>query len=259
MKQIQFSMLFLIAAILPGIHSASGQAINATIQSASPRVATRAAPAVAAKPIAGAPAAPHVIGRPTGFRPQMLNSYAPRMATQSVPNIARNHSPYIVRSLNPTVAPMSEQRTARIGDQRAITLDPATRQIELRTLAAMREHRALERGESIALDPATRQTEVRTLSELHERRGIAPQNKTLATIDPQRHVTTRDPATTAQPEMHQSLKDMHAKKSHHNKGNVSFDEASRRHWHEWHDRNWWHDHCDTIVFVTTGYYFLDGS
>ena len=37
------------------------------------------------------------------------------------------------------------------------------------------------------------------------------------------------------------------------------DEASRRHWHEWHDRNWWHDHCDTIVFVTTGYYFLDGS
>ena len=34
---------------------------------------------------------------------------------------------------------------------------------------------------------------------------------------------------------------------------------SRRHWHEWHDRNWWHDHCDTIVFVNTGYYFLDGS
>ena len=33
----------------------------------------------------------------------------------------------------------------------------------------------------------------------------------------------------------------------------------RRHWHEWHDRNWWHHHCDTIVFVATGYYFLDGS
>ena len=37
------------------------------------------------------------------------------------------------------------------------------------------------------------------------------------------------------------------------------DEAFRRHWHESHDRNWWHDHCDTIVFVNTGYYFLDGS
>ena len=39
----------------------------------------------------------------------------------------------------------------------------------------------------------------------------------------------------------------------------SFSDALRHHWHEWHDRNWWHGHCDTIVFVNTGYYFLDGS
>ncbi len=49
------------------------------------------------------------------------------------------------------------------------------------------------------------------------------------------------------------------KKWRHKKDHISHDEASRRHWHEWHDRNWWHDHCDTIVFVNTGYYFLDGS
>jgi len=143
--------------------------------------------------------------------------------------------------------------------QQAITVDPATRQTELRTLAAMRERRALGTRQPIALDPATRETELRTLSAMHERRGIATQNQTLATINPQRHVTTDDRATVPQPEMHESPKDAQAKKSNHKKDNVSFDEAFRRHWHEWHDRNWWHDHCDTIVFVTTGYYFLDGS
>lgn len=154
---------------------------------------------------------------------------------------------------------MSARRSTRFGDQRTITLDPATRQMELRTLAAMRERRALGIGQPITPDPAMRETELRTLSAMHERRGIAAQNQTLATIDPQRHVRTRDPATETQPEMHQSLKDTHAKKSNHKKDNISFDQALGRHWHEWHDRNWWHDHCDTIVFVTTGYYFLDGD
>ena len=143
--------------------------------------------------------------------------------------------------------------------QQAIIVDPATRQTELRTLAAMRERRTLGTGQPVTLDPATRETELRTLSAMHERRGIATQNQTLATINPQRHVTTDDRATAPQPEMRESLKDTPPKKSNHKKDNISFDEAFRRHWHEWHDRNWWHDHCDTIVFVTTGYYFLDGS
>ena len=54
-------------------------------------------------------------------------------------------------------------------------------------------------------------------------------------------------------------KTLTGKKWHNKKDHISHDEASRRHWHEWHDRNWWHNHCETIVFVTTGYYFLDGS
>jgi hypothetical protein len=260
MKQIQFSELIFIAAILPAIHSASGQVINATMQNASPRVATtRSAPAVAARPVQRAPVAPHTVAQPTGFSPRMLNSYPPRVASQSVPNIARNHSPYIVRSLNPTVAPMNTQRNARIGDQRAITLDPATRQTELRTLEAMRERRALGTGPPVTFDPATRETELRTLSAMHERHGIATRNETLATIDPQRHITTHGPASAPQPETRGPSKDTPSKKSHHKKDNVGFDEAFRRHWHEWHDRNWWHGHCDTIVFVNTGYYFLDGS
>ena len=256
MKQIPFLMLCLIAAILTGIHSASGQAINATMQNASPRVATtRSAPAVAPRPVARAPVAPHVVARPTGFSPQRFSPYVPRTIAQPPRNL-RNYSP-VVRPLNPTVASVTAQRGG--SGQQGITVDPAIRQTELRTLAAMRERRALGTGQPITLDPTTRETELRTLSAMHERRGMATQNQTLAAINPQQHVATHKPARAPQPETHESLKDKHPKKSHHKKDDISFDAAFRRHWHEWHDRNWWHDHCDTIVFVTTGYYFLDGS
>ena len=138
-------------------------------------------------------------------------------------------------------------------------LDPATRQNEIRTLATMREHRGLVPGQANTLDSATRETESRTLQKMHEHRGFGTDNRTLATIDPQRRITNRDPEAGPQREKPEPPKDAHDKKWHHKKDHISHDEAFRRHWHEWHDRNWWHDHCDTIVFVTTGYYFLDGS
>jgi hypothetical protein len=243
MKQIPFQMFCLIAAVIPGIRSASGQAINATMQNASAR-------AVSGR---SAPVAPHIVARPTGFSPQRFSPYVPRTIAQ--PPATRPN--YIVRSLNPTVASVMAQRGG--SGQQPIIIDPATRQTEWRTLAAMRNRHALGTGQPITLDPATRETELRTLSAMHEHRGFGTDNQTLATINPQPHVTTDNPEAKPQSENRESLKDTPPKKSHHNKGNISFDEAFRRHWHEWHDRNWWHDHCDTIVFVNTGYYFLDGG
>ena len=37
----------------------------------------------------------------------------------------------------------------------------------------------------------------------------------------------------------------------------SYFDALKRCRHERHDRNWWNRHCRTIVFVNTGYYYLD--
>jgi Putative peptidoglycan binding domain len=256
MKQIQFSVLVLIAAILPGSHSVCGQAINATMQNAPTRVTTtRGAPHVAARPVASAPVAPQVVARPTGFSPQRFSPYVPRTIAQPPSNLP-NHSP-LVRTLNPTVASVMAQQGGSA--PQSITIDPTTRQTELRTLAEMHERRSLGTVQPNTLDQATQETELRTLSAMHERRGIARQNQTLATIDPQRHVKPRDSAMRPQPEPRESLKGAHDKKGHDKKDHIAFDEAFRRHWHEWHNRNWWHDHCDTIVFVTTGYYFLDGS
>ena len=254
MKQIQLSVLFLIAAILPGIHGVCGQGINATVQNPSARVGTaRTARPAAARPVASAPVAPQVVARPAGFSPQRFSPYVPRTIAQP----PANRPNYVVRTLNPTVATVTAQRGGS-GPQ-SITIDPTTRETELRTLAAMHERRGLGTVQPDTLDQTTPETEQRTLSAMHERRGMATQNQTLGTLNAQRHVKPRDPALEPQPEPRESLKDGHNKKGHNKKDRIGFDEAFRRHWHEWHDRNWWHDHCDTIVFVTTGYYFLDGS
>jgi hypothetical protein len=68
-----------------------------------------------------------------------------------------------------------------------------------------------------------------------------------------------DPAARPHPETRELPADRARTKWHNRNDRPGYSDALRRHWHEWHDRNWWHDHCDTIVFVIGGYYFLDGS
>jgi hypothetical protein len=186
-------------------------------------------------------------------------------------------------------APLQTSNPAFAGvNAQPITLDPATRQTELRTLAAMRQRRGIVTREGNTLDPMTRQTEIHTLAALREKRGVIPgqqtsiedasmcetesrtlermrerrdfgvNNQTLASIDPRGHVPNSDPVAGPQQNNPDSPKEGHGKKGH-KKDHRSFNEAYGHHWHEWHDRNWWHDHCQTIVFVNTGYYFLDGS
>ncbi len=216
MKEFKFSALCLIAALFAGVQSGSGQAINASVQN----VSSRPAPSRAA---------PRVVPRPARFVPRTISSYVPRTVAQSAPNLLPNY-PVVPRSLNPTVAAINAQRIQRIDGQEPITLDPATRQRELRTLAAMRQ-----------------------------RRNFGTENRTLAAINPQPPVMTHDPAVQPQSGTRESPTDAARAKWHNRNDRPNYADALRHHWHEWHDRNWWHDHCDTIVFVNTGYYFLDGS
>ena len=296
MNRFAFSALFVAAALTENLHNATGQTINPTVQTTSPRVvAGRSAPATAAKPVATARVAPQIGARPTGLNPQRFNANLPRTIAQPPANLQRTYAPPVQTS-NPAFAALNVQRSGP--GQQPITVGPSTRQTELRTLAAMRQRRGVVTREGNILDPATRQnelptlaimhehpvavtgqqnmpdsatseTESRTLQKMHQHRGFGADNRTLAAINPQRHVTNRDPEAGPQREKPEAPKDAHGKKwhnkkdhnkrDHNKKDRLSHDEASRRHWHEWHDRNWWHDHCDTIVFVTTGYYFLDGS
>ena len=111
----------------------------------------------------------------------------------------------------------------------------------MHTLAAMRERRGLVTGQANMPDAARRDSETRTLEKMRERRTFGDNNQTLATINPQRHDTNRDPEAGPQREKPEPPKDAHGKKWRNKKDHISHDEASRRHWHEWHDRNWWHN------------------
>src|ERR1700751_1085548 len=227
MKHFKFLALCFIAGMAASMHTAAGQGINPTVQTGSVRVAPSRAVAVA-KPVANTAIAPRLIARPSGFTPRTFNPNAPRTVGQS-PNLLPNY-PVVARSLNPTVAAINAQRIARTREQEGITLNPATRQTELRTLAAMRQ-----------------------------RRNIRNENATLATLNSQRHVTTLDPAPQPQSETLETPRDPERTNWRNKNGDSNFLDAFHRHRHEWHDRDWWHNHCDTIVFVITGYYFLDGS
>ena len=284
MNRFTFSAFFVVAALAGNLQNAPGQASNATVQTASPRVASRSAPATAAKPTVVTRAAPQVVSRPTGLVPQRFNANLPRPIAQPPVYLQRAYSP-TVRSMNPAPPALNTQRGGPV--QQPVSLDPATRQTEVRTLAAMRQRRGVVTRDGNILDPATRgndvrtlqttyqqpvvtehantldptarETESRTLQKMREHRGFGTDNRTLATIDPQRHVTNRNPEAEPHGEKPEGAKDHHGKKWHNKKDHVTFDDVFRRHWHESHDRNWWHDHCQTIVFVNTGYYFLDGS
>src|SRR5438270_7189586 len=252
MKQTQFSVLCLIALILPSIHSASGQVINATMQNVSPRaVTTRSAPA--AKPIANTSIAPRIAPGPTSFGLRTINSHAPYIVGQPGTNLQRNYSP-AVRTLNSSfAAPTGGQ------GQQAISFNPATRQNELRTLATMRERRGFGTQQPSTLDPAIRQNELRTLAIMRERRALGTENRTLAAINAQRHVKHHDPAIQPNEKTRESSIDPARARWHKRNDRLNYSDAFSRHWHEWHDRNWSQDHCYTIVVVNTGYYFLDGS
>ena len=282
MNRFSFSGLFVAAAVTGILGDAAGQMVNATVQTAS---TARGAPATAGKPVVGARGVLQAAPRPMGMNPQRVNSNMPRSFPQAPGNLQRTYAPPI-RTSNPSFAALNAQRNGTI--QQPIPIDQATRQTELRTLAEMRQRRGIVTREGNILDPATRQNELHTLAPMRENHGTAPgqqagvpdastretemrtldkmrerhaleaNNQTLATINPEPRVTNRDPQAGPQRDNLELPKESHGKKGH-KKDHGSFNEVFGRHWHEWHDRNWWHDHCQTIVFVNTGYYFLDGS
>ena len=143
-----------VATRLGEICTSTGQMINRTVQTASPRVvASRSAPATAAKPVVTARVAPQIGPRPTGLNPQRFNANLPRTIAQPPANLQRTYAPPVQTS-NPAFAALNVQRSGP--GQQAITVDPATRQTELRTLAAMHQRRGVVTREGNILDPATR-------------------------------------------------------------------------------------------------------
>ena len=180
MNRSTFSALFVAAALAGNLHNATAQTINSTAQTASPRVAaSRTAPATAAKPVAITRVAPQGVPRPTGLNPQRFNANLPRTIAQPPANLQRTYSP-ITRTASPNFVTLANQPGGPV--QQPISVDPATRQTELRTLAAMHQRRGVVTREGNILDPAMRQNEVRTLQTMRQQRGLVTEQ--AKTLDP---------------------------------------------------------------------------
>src|SRR5438132_10454687 len=224
MKEPRFSALCLIAALFAGIQSGSGQTINTPVQNVSSRpVPSRGRPAPKAFGVANPAIAPRVAPRPTSFIPRYGGPFVPLTVGQSVPNLLPNY-PVLAPPLNPTVAAINTQRIPRMGGQEPITLDPTTRQNELRTLAAMRKQRGFIDRQGNLIDPAMR-----------EQRAFGTDNRTPATINTRRPVTAQDPALRTKVETRQSPKDVPGKEGHNKNDRINYVDNFRLHWHEWHD------------------------
>ncbi len=109
-----------------------------------------------------------------------------------------------------------------------------------------------------ASDPVRRQRALKALAALRQRRDLNNNGMTLATLNPQRQPITDDSVVRSLTGGNNSQREK-AKATKRKKDRISYADACGRHRNEWHDRNWWHAHCDTIVFISSGYYFLDGS
>ena len=163
MNRSAFSALFVIAALAGNLHNATAQTINPTAQTASPRVvASRKAPATAAKPGATTRVAPQAVPQPTGLNPQGFNANLPRMIAQPPANLQRTYWP-ITRTSSSNLATLANQGGGPV--QQPISVDPATRQTELRTLAAMHQRRGIVTREGNILDPAPRKNEIRYIND----------------------------------------------------------------------------------------------
>ncbi len=193
-----------------------------------------------------APIPQNVTRTPASVSPGMINSRPIRVNGQTAINPQTSYSPFS-RPLNPTLAAMNARQPARTYTAQPITTgilrERDTEQSSLPTTNVPERV-----GRTDDLQPAIGLLAKREISESPE------------TIDTQRigrnNNVRRIPRDSATRETRQHM----AKWNQQTGTNrFSYSDALRRHQHEWHNRDWWRQHCNTIVLVGGGYYFLDAG
>ena len=113
MNRSAFSAFFVAAALAGNLQIAKGRMVNATVQTASPRVAAnRSTPATAGKPVATTRVAPQIAPRPTGLNPQRFNANLPRTIAPPPVDLQRTYAPPL-RDFKSCFAALNVQRADR--------------------------------------------------------------------------------------------------------------------------------------------------
>ncbi len=181
---------------------------------------------------------------PASVSPRMINSRPVRVSGQAAMKLPSSYSPFS-RPLNPTLAEMSARQPARSDNvQPNRGLLPSGEIVET-TLPITNAQRVV------------RTDDLQSTSGLLAKREISEDPETVDTQRIGRNNNARQiPRDLATRETRQQLATWNQQTG---RNRFSYSDALRRHRHEWHNRDWWRQHCSTIVFVGGGYYFLDAG
>jgi hypothetical protein len=188
--------------------------------------------------------APHVPRGPANVGRRPSGTLPNQMQNQPLANFQPNF-PRLPRQLNPRLAAVRVQQPSRTENVQP-SGDLLPRSGIVQTPLSMTDDQRAVRAD----DP-------KPASEVLVKREIS---EDLEITDNFRSARNEDMQPVVGDSANRDSKPHKAKKNHQaGRNRVSYADALRRNWHEWHNRDWWKQNCNTIVFVTGGYYFLDAS
>ncbi len=241
MKLSKFAALCSVVVIGMGICTSTGQMTGFAPQNA-PRVAanngvrgSNMRPNNSNLPYV--PRGPANIGqRPFGMLPPQVQ--------RQPSNLRSNYSP-LTRQLNPRLAAMRiQQHTPTDNVQPTGNLLPRSEIVQT-PLSITDDQRAVRTDDLKPINHVLVKGEI---------------SEGLETIDTPHRARNGDVQPVVRDSANRDSKQPKVKRNHQTGRNrFSYSDALRRNWHGWHNRDWWRQHCNNIVFVTGGYYFLDAS
>jgi hypothetical protein len=242
MKLSRFPVVCLVAVLAIGICTSTGQT-NAPAPQNAPRVApTNGVRGSNVRP--NNSNAPHVPRGPANVGQRPSGTLPAQVQSRPSTNFRPTYSP-ITRQLNPRLAAMRVQQPLRTNNVQP-TGNLLPRSGIVQTPLSITDEQPAVRTDD--LKPTNDVSMKREISEALETIGttrsarngdVQPIVRDSANRDSKRHKVKRDRQT--------------------GKNRFSYSDALRRNWHQWHNRDWWRQHCNNIVFVTGGYYFLNAS
>ena len=242
MKLSRFPALWFVAVLAMGICISTAQT-----NGPAPQNVPRAAPGNGVRGSNVRPNnsnAPHTPRGPANVSQRPSGTLPNQMQNQPPANFRPNY-PGFPRQLNPRLAAARVQQQSRTENvQPAGDLLPRSGIVQ--TPLSMTDDQRAVRADD--LKPASEVLVKREVSE------------GLEGIDNFRGARNGDVQPIERDSANRDSKPHKVKKNHKTGNNrFSYADALRRNWHEWHNRDWWKQNCNTIVFVTGGYYFLDAS
>ena len=242
MKQSTVLAFSLISALVTAVPAVYGQTNVPVPQNGAQVAANGRFHATGVRP--NAPVTQNIARGPVSYGPRTINAYGPGITSQHAMNVQRNYSPFM-RPLNPTLAAMSVRQNARTDNVQPNTGVSPRNEIPPTALPITDAQRMVRTDDLKTASGGLAKREISEGLETIDTQGIAKNNnvqpitRDLANCETRRHMAKWNQQT--------------------GRNRFTYSDALRRNQREWHNRNWWHQHCNTIVFVSGGYYFLDGS